>query len=41
MKNPTQCDQSDFSNLMLRIPLKLGHRGKCGKPEDFKKEQEI
>lgn len=35
---------SDFSNLMLRInikDLKLGHRGKYGKPEAFKKEQEI
>lgn len=28
-------------NLILRIPLKLGHRGKGGKPEDLRKEQGI
>lgn len=40
-KNPTQWDRSEFCNLMLRIPLKLGHRGKGGKPEDLRKEQGI
>lgn len=32
-------DNSEFCNLMLIIPLKLGHRGKCGKPEDLRQEQ--